>query len=530
MPKKFGEILAQCIDDIKAGRCSIEECLKRYPSLRSRLEPLLTLALEIQPPPDVEPSTGFKIRARVQLMEQIHAGRAVTKWPEPRYKNQTSLMPRRRRFSMIGIIVAAVLAFSALGGGTAYASQDSLPGDILYPVKLGTEQVRMILPANDLAKAELALSFAEKRVEEMTALAEKGRPENLDLALDKYDDALAVAIARIEAARGKALTTANISELVAEATAKHLSVLDRVYDKVPAQAKAVVEKAKQVSVQGQGNALAALARENPTKAVEINLATIEDRLNRAKAMARGNDVEEVENSLQQFEELCGFGEEISQIAQDLGKDTTGVEELVAEAASGHLSILDEVYDEVPPEAQPAIQRAKVVSINGLGNALAVLARENPVRAMELNLTAMEDRLNRARAMAEENNIEDAEDALQQFEELCGFGEEISQIAQDLGKDIAAVEELVAKATSIHLEVLTEVYKKMPEQAKEAIQRAMDKSAKGYERAVEALQKIGDLGDIPPKPPIPEGIPAVPKKIPPVPMCQKEFQIISQEVK
>lgn len=416
MPKKFGEILAQCIDDIKAGRCSIEECLKRYPSLRSRLEPLLTLALEIQPPPDVEPSTGFKIRARVQLMEQIHAGRAVTKWPEPRYKNQTSLMPRRRRFSMIGIIVAAVLAFSALGGGTAYASQDSLPGDILYPVKLGTEQVRMILPANDLAKAELALSFAEKRVEEMTALAEKGRPENLDLALDKYDDALAVAIARIEAARGKALTTANISELVAE------------------------------------------------------------------------------------------------------------------AASGHLSILDEVYDEVPPEAQPAIQRAKVVSINGLGNALAVLARENPVRAMELNLTAMEDRLNRVRAMAEENNIEDAEDALQQFEELCGFGEEISQIAQDLGKDIAAVEELVAKATSIHLEVLTEVYKKMPEQAKEAIQRAMDKSAKGYERAVEALQKIGDLGDIPPKPPIPEGIPAVPKKIPPVPMCQKEFQIISQEMK
>ncbi len=78
MPKKFEEILTQCIDDIKAGRCDIEECLKRYPSLRNRLEPLLTLALEIQPPPVVEPSAGFKIRARVQLMEQIQIGRAVT--------------------------------------------------------------------------------------------------------------------------------------------------------------------------------------------------------------------------------------------------------------------------------------------------------------------------------------------------------------------------------------------------------------------------------------------------------------------
>jgi hypothetical protein len=513
MPKKFEDILAQCIDDIKAGRCCVEDCLERYPSLSKRLEPLLRLALKIQEPPDVRPSSAFKVRARVQLMEQIHAGQVVTKWPESRYKSQTSLIPQKRRFSMIAIIVAAILAVSALGGGTAYASQDSLPGDVLYPVKLGTEQARLMLTANDVAKAELALSFAETRVEEMTALAERGRPENLNLALAKYDNAVTMAIAKIEEASSKGLATANTSALVAEATAKHLSVLDRVYDKVPAEAKVAIERARQVSLKGQENALAALARENPVKAAEINLATIEERLNRVRAKAEQNDVEEVENALGQYEELTRFGEEISQIAQGVGKGTATVEELLAKASSRHLRTLDEIHDRVPAKAEPAIEQARAATVNGLGNALTALAKEDPVRAMELNLAAMEERLNRVRAKAGENDIEETEDALQQFKEMAKFGEEISQIAQGLGKDVAKVEELVAKATSIHLEVLAKVYEKVPGPAKEAIQRAIDESVKGYQGAIEALKKIGAPGNIPQKPPIPEEIPPLPKGIP-----------------
>lgn len=399
MPAKFEDILVQCLDDIRAGRHSIEECLNRYPSLRNRLEPLLRIALEIQPPPDVEPSPDFKVRARVQLMEQIHAGRSVTKRPEPRYRNQTVLIPQRRRFSIIGVIVAIVLAVSAAGGGTAYASQDSLPGDVLYPVKLGTEQARMMLPADDVAKAERALGFAESRVAEMAALAEKGRTENLNLAQDKYDDVMNTVLARIEAARDKGLAIESISELVAEATAEQLSALDKVYENVPEQAK------------------------------------------------------------------------------------------------------------------PAIERAREASMNGLGNALKALAGENPAKAMELNLAAMKERLNRVRAKAAEDDVEETGNALQRFEEMARFGEEISQIAQELGKDVTAVEELVAKATVIHLEVLAQVREQVPEPARAAIDRAIQESVRGYERAAEALEKIGAPGVIPPKPPIPEGVPA-PNGIPP----------------
>ena len=46
--KKFEDILFECIEDIKAGRSSIEDCLDRYPSVREQLEPLLRINLEIR--------------------------------------------------------------------------------------------------------------------------------------------------------------------------------------------------------------------------------------------------------------------------------------------------------------------------------------------------------------------------------------------------------------------------------------------------------------------------------------------------
>jgi hypothetical protein len=102
--KRFEDILAQCIEDIKAGRSSIEDCLDRYPSVREQLEPLLRVALEIRETTDIKPSPAFRLKARVQLMDQIHGGQAVTKQPWPRYNNQVKPITYRRRFSMTSLM------------------------------------------------------------------------------------------------------------------------------------------------------------------------------------------------------------------------------------------------------------------------------------------------------------------------------------------------------------------------------------------------------------------------------------------
>jgi hypothetical protein len=353
--ERFEDILVQCIDDVKAGRASVEGCLERYPALRQQLEPLLRIALEVPGTPAVEPSPAFKIRARVWLMDRIHSTQAVTKRQLFRHKKQMNPAPLRRRFSMVGVILAILLTLSAAAGGTACASQDSLPGDTLYAVKLGTEQMRMMLPGNEIVKAELALSFAERRVGEMQALAENGRPHHLGMALEGYDSALNTTLTRVGRADTKGLAIGNITALAANATARHLSVLDSVYDMVPLEAKEAIAHARNVSETGYFHALAALAKNYTVKAAEINIAAMEARLNRIRA--RNGDVQAVETALEQFEAMADFGEEISEIAQQISLDATKVEGLMAEATSIHLEILAQAWERVPEQAQPAIEKA-----------------------------------------------------------------------------------------------------------------------------------------------------------------------------
>jgi hypothetical protein len=178
-------------------------------------------------------------------------------------------------------------------------------------------------------------------------------------------------LSMIEQAADGELSTENITALVAEATARHLSVLDEVWDTVPEEAKAAVAHARNVSETGRENALAALAGNNTVWATELNLAAMEGRLNRIRA--RVQNAEAVQIALQQFEVMGELGEEISRIAQEIGLNVTCVEELVALATLGHLEVLAEVYDEVPEEARPAIERTM---------ATLMMRHQNRVQALE----------------------------------------------------------------------------------------------------------------------------------------------------
>jgi hypothetical protein len=143
----------------------------------------------------------------------------------------------------IAIIVAIVVTLSALGG-TVYAAQDSLPGDALYPVKLGIEEATTMLQGGDVYGAERALNFATKRVREMQTLTERERLGDLGLSADKYCCAMNMTLARMEVAlRNGGSLAGNITELVAEAMAKHLSVLDGVYNVTPDEAKPAMTRA-----------------------------------------------------------------------------------------------------------------------------------------------------------------------------------------------------------------------------------------------------------------------------------------------
>ena len=59
-------------------------------------------------------------------------------------------------------------------GGTVYASQDSLPNETLYGIKIASENMRLNMANDAQSELSLLLEYANRRGEEIAALAEEG--------------------------------------------------------------------------------------------------------------------------------------------------------------------------------------------------------------------------------------------------------------------------------------------------------------------------------------------------------------------
>ena len=92
-----------------------------------------------------------------------------------------------------GLII--VLAVILIGGGLVYASQSSLPGETLYPVKIMSEEMRSALTLNPRAKAEYQTELARERVEEIkSVLNQKGvESKGLNAAIASLEKHMAAA-------------------------------------------------------------------------------------------------------------------------------------------------------------------------------------------------------------------------------------------------------------------------------------------------------------------------------------------------
>lgn len=280
-------------------------------------------------------------------------------------------------------LLSCILVISLLFSGTAYAQEEELPDPGITPdspfyfLDNWGKKIGLFFAFGPEAKARKALEYAEERLAEAQVMAAKNRIREIKRAASSYDEFAALVTEKLEEVRQQGVSD-NVSEIVALATAKHLSVLDRVKDMVPEEAKEAIARAREASLNGQQNALRALVTKKPERAIEINLATIESRLNRVRARASDNNTEEIEEALDDTEELINFGEEISEIARGLGKDTTTVEELVARATSVHLEVLAEVYEKVPEQAKVAIENAMTNSVINRERVIEVLKNKGAV--------------------------------------------------------------------------------------------------------------------------------------------------------
>jgi hypothetical protein len=182
-PRDFDNVLDECLERLIKGE-SIETCLLRHPEHAAALEPLLCTALDTLKAADVRPRPEFRQLAA----ERFQA--AIREMPLKEKSGFFAVL--KPSLATIIIVVVVLLA----GGGTVAAAAGSLPDSPLYPVKLATESVRLALTPSALGKAELNARFADKRVDEIIKMAEKGKPELVEKATDRMNKQL-VAVANL---------------------------------------------------------------------------------------------------------------------------------------------------------------------------------------------------------------------------------------------------------------------------------------------------------------------------------------------
>ncbi len=84
-----------------------------------------------------------------------------------------NILKNYMKYDMKKMIVGVLAVIIILGGGGAVAaSNDSLPGDFLFPVDLVFEKVKISL-ASENKKSDLKLKFAEERISEIKNISDK---------------------------------------------------------------------------------------------------------------------------------------------------------------------------------------------------------------------------------------------------------------------------------------------------------------------------------------------------------------------
>jgi hypothetical protein len=171
MTPEIDSLLDQYIAHLDSGGSRAGDVLTSNPEIDGELEPLLHAAQALAeiPKPVVPPETVTRIESRLLSAVAENPGLRPTKKPRFRF----ALPGLRLAYSdLAAVVLVAILALAVLVG----ASASSLPGTVLYPLKLATEDAWVALaPAR--SEPSLHLQIAHRRLSESETLLEQGRLE-----------------------------------------------------------------------------------------------------------------------------------------------------------------------------------------------------------------------------------------------------------------------------------------------------------------------------------------------------------------
>jgi hypothetical protein len=293
------------------------------------------VALSIKADPGIKPAESFKLQARASLMEHIRVSQSAKSAAAASSRPGVGYGLFTGRVGAAAITAAVVVAVAAVFTGAAYASQSSLPGETLYSVKLGKEQVQRVFTLDAAAEVELELSFAGIRLDELEELVtmpvdqaaitggtgkiyalsvacslsdpwgevSATQAERISQAVAGYQKNLNLAISKSERLKDNEA----LLETVALAISGHLDRIDGIEDKTPGANHAAVVSSREIAINGHIHAVRNLAALNPSRASQINQQAVQGRLERAEAQAARGNGKGAEEALQDSAKMGRFG-------------------------------------------------------------------------------------------------------------------------------------------------------------------------------------------------------------------------------
>jgi hypothetical protein len=101
--------------------------------------------------------------------------------------------PARLAFSTAAAVCLMLALLLVSSGTVVYAAQGSQPNQILYPVKLFSEDVRLRLAVKPQSQFQLNLTFADRRLDEIDKLAQSGQDAGVQVT-DRLQNELNAAL------------------------------------------------------------------------------------------------------------------------------------------------------------------------------------------------------------------------------------------------------------------------------------------------------------------------------------------------
>ena len=178
MDKKIEKIIYKCLLLIEKGY-SLDECINKFEGRRDEITEYFKTIKNIKDLEVVMPEKDYRKNSLEQIIgeakrrERISSEKAASvaamKRNKPTAKKRLLLRP-----AMIFLVFLILTTFSF--AGTLFASQETVPGQVLYPVKRSFEDFKLIVYPES-KKDGLHFQFLNNRIDEANTLLESGDPD-----------------------------------------------------------------------------------------------------------------------------------------------------------------------------------------------------------------------------------------------------------------------------------------------------------------------------------------------------------------